>query len=203
MASLALNAEAPEFHPTNQVQKLQPPYLTFSPLRHQPSYPFFYYYYPTATKHHFHSSTYFSFRFHTNQHITTATPSFPPSSGMIKEIAVEAASSEGNANGSKQVFSDGDMEDRRSHRFRIPRLQWRRKGVDGAEKYPNLKSESQRKNHHKKYVNIYEQHSRASTDRKNKGSVFPVVPVRPDGDETTVMIRNIPSKYKYASFFLP
>lgn len=188
MASLALNAEAPEFHPTNQVQKLQPPYLTFAPLRHQPSYPFFYYYYPTSTKHHFHSSTYFSFRFQTNQHITTATPTFPPSSGTIKEIAVEAASSEGN----------GDMEDRRSHRLRIPKLQWRRKGVDG-----NLKNESLKKNHHSKHVNIHERHSRASTDRKSKGSIFPVVPVRPDGDETTVMIRNIPSKYTYASFFLP
>ncbi|CAI8616902.1 unnamed protein product [Vicia faba] len=176
-----LTAEAPEFHPTNHVQKLHPPYLTFTPLRHQPSYPFFYYYYPTATKHHFHS-----FRFHANHPLTTATPAFPPSSGMKNEIAVEAQSSEGN---------DGEIEDRRSHRLRIPRLEWRKKGGDDAETYPKLKNESFRRNHHKEYVNIQQQHSRASTDGKNKASIFPVVPVRPDGDETTVMIKNVPSKY--------
>ncbi|KAL5055551.1 hypothetical protein RYX36_036233, partial [Vicia faba] len=166
-----LTAEAPEFHPTNHVQKLHPPYLTFTPLRHQPSYPFFYYYYPTATKHHFHS-----FRFHANHPLTTATPAFPPSSGMKNEIAVEAQSSEGN---------DGEIEDRRSHRLRIPRLEWRKKGVDVSERDPKLKNESFRRNHHKEYVNIQQQHSRASTDGKNKASIFPVVPVRPDGDETT------------------
>ncbi|KAL5055550.1 hypothetical protein RYX36_036232 [Vicia faba] len=176
-----LTAEAPEFHPTNHVQKLHPPYLTFTPLRHQPSYPFFYYYYPTASKHHFHS-----FRFHANHPLTTATPAFPPSSGMKNEIAVEAQSSEGN---------DGEIEDRRSHRLRIPRLEWRKKGGDDAETYPKLKNESFRRNHHKEYVNIQQQHSRASTDGKNKASIFPVVPVRPDGDETTVMIKNVPSKY--------
>ncbi|CAK8576618.1 unnamed protein product [Lathyrus sativus] len=174
LGSSGLSAEAPEFHP---------PSLTFAPLTHQLSYPFFYYYYPAATRHHFHSSTFFSFRFHTNHHLTTATPTFPPSIPMQKEVAVEAASAEGNY--SKQVLSDGQMEDRCSHTLRIPRTEWRRKGVDVSEK------ESSRKNHHSKH----ELHSRASTDRKNKESAFPVVPVRPDGDETTVMIKNIPSKY--------
>ncbi|KAI5388431.1 hypothetical protein KIW84_074210 [Lathyrus oleraceus] len=194
MASLessGLNAEAPEFHPSNHVQKLHPPYLTFHPLIHQPSYPFIYYS-PTPSKHDFHSSTYFSFRFHTNHRLTTATPSFPPFSGMQKELAVQAAATE--SNDSKQVLSDGEMTDRGSPTLRIPRLEWRQKGVDVSEKVPELKKESSRKNHHKKYVNIYEQlHSKASIDRKNKGSVFPVVPVRLDGDETTVMIKNIPN----------
>ncbi|CAK8576620.1 unnamed protein product [Lathyrus sativus] len=191
MASSSLNAEASEFHPSNQVQKLHPPYLTFAPLTHQPSYPFLYYY-PAATKHHFHSSTYFSFRLHPN--LTTVTPTFPPSSDLKKVIAVEAASTEGSD--SKQVLRDGVMEDRRSYGLRIPKLEWRKKGIDVAEKEPELKNESSRKNHHRKHVNIHEQlHSRASTDRKNKESSFPVVPVRHDGDETTVMIKNIPSKY--------
>ncbi|CAK8576609.1 unnamed protein product [Lathyrus sativus] len=171
MASSGLNAEAPEFHPSNQLQKLHPPYLT--------SYPFFYYY-PAATKHHFHSSTFFSFRIHPN--LTTVTPTFPPSSGVKKDIAVEAASTEGN---------DGEMKGRRSHGLRIPKLEWRKKGLDVAEKDPKLMNQSLRNNHHSKH----ELYSRASTNLKNKGIVFPVVPVRPDGDETTVMIKNIPSKY--------
>ncbi|KAL5055553.1 hypothetical protein RYX36_036235 [Vicia faba] len=183
VVSSGLNAEAPEFHPSNQVQKLCPPFLTFTPLTHPPSDPFFYYH-PTATKHHFHSTTYFSFRFHANHPLTTATPTFPPSKLMKKEIAVDGTDS-------KQVF-----EDRRSHGLRIPKLAWRKKEVAVAEKEPGHKN--------RKYVNIHElQHSRSSsTDRKNKGSGFPVVPVRPDGDETTVMIKNIPSKYTYASFFI-
>ncbi|CAL5212429.1 unnamed protein product [Lathyrus oleraceus] len=183
LVSSSLNAEAPEFHPSNQVHTLHPPYFTFAPLRHQPSYPLLYYYYPTATKHHFHSSTYFSVRIHPD--LTTATPTFPPSSGVKNEMAVEAASTEAN---------DGELKGGSSHGLRIPKFEWRKKGLDVAEKDPKHNNESLRKNHHRKYVCIHER-SRVSTDRKNKGSGFPVVPVRLDGDETTVMIKNIPSKY--------
>jgi hypothetical protein len=75
-----------------------------------------------------------------------------------------------------------------SDRLRFRRFEWRRKG--------------ERKDQHNTHVVSREQYFRAIHHKKNRRGRFPILPVLPDGEQTTVMIKNIPSKYKYVSSFL-
>lgn len=96
-----------------------------------------------------------------------------------------------------EVVSGGEMEHRRSHGVRSGgRLEWRRKGAGKDDEHFEQKEKKVdddrllRKNHHR-----HAKHVRHHYHKKNSGGRFPLVPVEEDGEETTVMIKNIPSKY--------
>ncbi|KAK2381700.1 MEI2 protein [Trifolium repens] len=176
----SLNADAPEFHP-NKIQSHNH-FFTNKPLPKIQPHQLFYttcppptlVFYPTTNKHPFYSP----FRFHPTYQLTKSDPKpnyfhFP--TGMEKN---ELKSVE--ASGGSKV-----MDDLCSGRVRFPRFEWRRKGERKDQRKTHVVRDDEqyfyRPLHHK-------------MNRRGRGR-FPVVPVRPDGEETTVMIKNIPSKY--------
>ncbi|KAK2435299.1 MEI2 protein [Trifolium repens] len=178
MASIvaSLNADAPEFHP-NKIQphnhfftnkplpKIQPHQLFYTTTYPPPTLVF----YPTTNKHPFYSP----FRFHPTYQLTKSEPKpnyfhFPTSMAKNEPKAVEPSGSE-------------VMNGIPSDRLRFPRFEWRRKG--------------ERKDQHNTHVVSREQYFRAIHHKKNRRGRFPILPVLPDGEQTTVMIKNIPSKY--------
>lgn len=68
-------------------------------------------------------------------------------------------------------------------------------GTSNLKAYAWRRKDSKEKNQARAAV-MSEQYFRAFPQKKQ---VRPVVPMRRDGDETTVMIRNIPSKYTYVT----
>ncbi|PNX96695.1 protein terminal ear1-like [Trifolium pratense] len=167
-----LNADAPEFHPNNKIHSHNH-FLTNKLLpKHQLFYttcpPPTLVFYPNTNKHPFYSP----FRYQ----LTKSEPKpnyfhFPTGMEKNELQTVETSSS-------KKVIDD--------RRFRLKsRLEWRVKGES--------------KDHHKTRVVSHDEqfrhYFRDVHHRRNRRCRFPIVPVRPDGEETTVMIKNIPSKY--------
>ena len=211
MAAARLNPEAPEFFPNHKLQKPQSHhyYLLSSPL-HRP-HPYFHYH-PTVLKVPLYSSS-FPFHFHPPPNYQPIFPRFeseakPPThfhdgfenheQELKNEVAVEPFTEGADSTHSfHEVLSGGEMEHRRSHGLRSGgRLEWRRKE-------PRKDDESlMRKN---RYRHRHAKHVRHHYHKKISRGCFPLVPVKEHGEETTVMIKNIPSKYTYVSlsFHIP
>lgn len=149
---------------------------TFQPQNH------YYYYYHTSTP-----PTQFYFYYPTaNKHY----PFYPSFFDLKKDVAVEASIEGCDSN------KDPSVGFRSRGRF-----EWRRKGEQKDQKLENKRL---RKNHDRRrrrrrgqnYIRAFFNHHH---HKNSNGGGFPLLPIRPDGDVTTVMIKNIPSKYTYVS----
>jgi len=209
---VALNAEAPEFYPNNKLQKPHYLHYTFSAPLYRP-HPYFYHY-PTTSKLPFYSTS-FSFHSYLPNLVQPTFPRFesetkPPThfhdgfenheQDLENEMAVEPFTEGGDSNRAFiEVISGGGMEHHRSHVIRTSgRFEWRRKQVRKDVEQKEKKFDDgrlMRKNRHRRA-----KHFRYHCHKKNSRGGFPLVPVQKDGEETTVMIKNIPSKYTYVSF---
>ncbi|GAU49099.1 hypothetical protein TSUD_90500 [Trifolium subterraneum] len=178
MASIvtSLNADAAEFHPNNKIQPHNHFFTNKLLPKHQPHHLFYtpptLVFYPTTNKHPFYSP----FRFHPTTHqlrISEPKPNFFHSPNSIEKNDLKTV--EPSRSSSKVI------DDRSSGTYRFPRFEWRRKG----------ETKGQRKTH----VSRQQYYFRAVHHKNNRRGRFPLVPVRPDGEETSVMIKNIPSKY--------
>ncbi|KAK7312306.1 hypothetical protein VNO77_36074 [Canavalia gladiata] len=184
-----LNPEAPEFFPSqhNKLHQLSSPqhcYFILSSFPHP-------LYCPTATL----PSLPFNHATVNHQPLTSQPePTLlhkdsPDTHALVQhhtdEIVASSKASGSNGLVQKQVFnafiSCGTMESSRSDGFRFKAYARRRKlqevPQEGKKNYHHLRNEH---------------HFRVFPKKKRCG---PLLPVRVDGDETTVMIRNIPSKY--------
>lgn len=174
-----LNAQAPEFFP-NKLNKLQPPHnYHYAPFPRQPHF----YFYPTNTKHAFHPSSFY-FHFHPNH-----TFPFSQSQHKLSPFHHSAALEK------QELKKDVVVERRRSdHGLRFHGYECGRKGLKNVAEKDKKFDHRLRKNHHYGR-NVGDTYFRAFHDHHKNNRNFPVVPVRPDGNQTTVMIKNIPSKY--------
>ena len=207
-----LNPEAPEFFPNQHhhhhhnklVQPISwpcfatptPPQHCFSQELHtlQPQYSVYLPTLPVPLL-----STSFYDGTNTSQQLNTNnTPLLAPSKAEPKVVVVED-DKEGGSKGfvaQKQVFKGvkgyGIMNGCDGLRSVQGNFVWRRK---------DLAEEDQQKHYsdHLKRRKVFRRadHNFNAFPKKKRG--FPVLPVREDGDQTTVMIKNIPSKYSCVS----
>ncbi|XP_027355414.1 uncharacterized protein LOC113865207 [Abrus precatorius] len=217
-----LNPEAPEFCPTQQnklqlvqVQSLSSPnfptsiftpqhyYFMVSSLPSRELHPFYYpsLSFPLPSFIHFHDATVTPQQETpdaepTRFHSTTDEPN-PLDAHAVhqheEEIVADAEACGSKGLVQKQVFKAfitcGRMDSHRSDGFKLKAYASRRRKVEEAGQVK--KSSGHLRNRHV-MRHPHEQYFRAFPRKKR---CCPVVPVRVDGDETTVMIKNIPSKY--------
>jgi len=226
-----LNPEAPEFYPTHnntfKIQHQEQPFplpnfptSTFTPHSHYYYYyavssfpsrelhPYNYYYYPTTTLPPPSVPSYNG---------SIATPLEPPRVHGIERdfcpvddhavnqkkndevVVAEAVTCGAKGLVQKQVFkafiSCGTMNSHRSDGSRMKAYARRRKGEEKGQRkgFDFLKNGRVQTHPDEQCFKGYPKKKRC----------YPVLPVRVERNETTVMIKNIPSKYTYAIYNIP
>lgn len=208
VAEAPLNAEAPEFHPNSTQlhnKKLQSiswpttpfPFSMISFQHHRyffvSSYrqpPFLYYKYPTFTPALPHHQQFLAPEPEvptTHPHTMAHEPTGLEAQQQKEAVeAVEKASGGSSTKGVVAVPKAINLMEGTTRRSG---------GTSNLKAYAWRRKDSKEKNQARAAV-MSEQYFRAFPQKKQ---VRPVVPMRRDGDETTVMIRNIPSKYTYVT----